>query len=202
MNATHLVLWIGLITTLGPTPRPQDQEKQKKKPNPVRRFFDDQAEQLEKDVEGCWTLFDYADPDMRSIEDAATGFATFHDGFLTLVLAMDTLEQRLFRVNEFMALDAGLYRYRFDERASLQLASVMTFSNQNDSGDMMSGPPGQAVEYLASIDEGVLELRDPEGLTLSFRKIAAGEFPESAIRKLDKRRSGTEQWEDDDETRR
>jgi len=203
MNATHLVLWIGLLATLGPTSRPQEEkEKQKKSKNPVTRFFDAESERLEKEVEGTWTLFDYTDPRALAIDDVASGSATFHDGFLTLILAMNTFEQRLFRVREFLALDAGVYRYRFDEQASLQLASVMSYTNDTEDGQMEHEPSGAVAEYFTSLDDGVLELRDREGIVYSFRKIAAGDFPESAIRKLDRRRSGTEQWEDEDEGRR
>jgi hypothetical protein len=204
MNTTHLALWIGLLTAaLGPTQGSQEnKEKQKKIDRPISRFFGHQVEDLEKEVEGCWTLLDYTDPDIRPVDNAASGFATFHDGFLTLVLVMDTFEQRLFRLREFMAMDTGLYRYRFDEQANLQLASLMSFTNQNDTGDMVSEPSGKVIEYLATIDDGVLVLRDPDGLTLSFRKIASGDFPESAIRKLDRRRGGVDQWETDHENRR
>lgn len=204
MNAIHLVLWTGLLTTALGSALPQEKkEKDKKKSESmVSRFYDDQVEELAQEIEGTWTLFDYTDPTEVAAEDVASGSATFHEGFLTLILAMDTYEQGLFGFRDFLALNTGVYRYRFDERASLQLASVMSFTNETDDGRMERQTSGRVIEYLASIDEGVLELRDPDGLVLSFRKIAAGDFPASAIRKLDRRRSGTEQWEDDDEDRR
>jgi hypothetical protein len=202
MNAIQVVLWTGLLTTaLGPA-LPQEKKPKEEKPERVSRFFRVQIEELEKEIEGTWSLFDFTDPTEIVVDDQARGFATFHDGFLTLVLAMDSYEQGAFGYRDFLALDAGVYRYRFDERASLQLASVMTFTNETDNGRMAHGRPNQTMEYLASIDEGVLELRDPDGVLYAFRKIAAGEFPEAAIRKLDRRRSGTEQWEDEDEDRR
>jgi len=204
MNAIHLVLWTGLLTTaLGPVlPQEKPKEKQQgdeKKKSMVSRFFQPQIEELEKEIEGSWTLFDFTDPTDVAVDDQASGFATFHDGFVTLVFGMDSYEQGVFGYRDFLALDAGVYRYRFDERASLQLASVMTFTNETDNGRMEHGRPGQTIEYMARIDEGVLELRDPDGLVFNFRKLTAGEFPESAIRKLDRRRSGTEQHEDDEE---
>jgi hypothetical protein len=172
---------------------------EKKKESTVSRFFQGQIEDLEKGIEGSWTLLDFTDPTDVAVDDQATGFATFHDGFLTLVLGMDSYEKGVFGYRDFLALDAGVYRYRFDERASLQLASVMTFTNETDDGRMEHGRQGVAIEYMARIDDGVLELRDPDGLLFSFRKVAAGDFPESAIRKLDRRRSGTEQWEEEDD---
>jgi hypothetical protein len=200
MNATHLLLWTGLLASaFGPPPSQEKKQDDKKGERFVSRFFDAQIEAIAKEIEGSWTLFDFTDPTEVVVDDQASGFATFHDGFLTLVLAMDSYEQSAFGYRDFLALDAGLYRYRFDERASLQLASVMSFTNETDTGRLERERSGRAVEYLASIDEGVLELRDPDGLMFSFRKMTSGEFPESAIRKLDRRRSGTEQWEDDEE---
>jgi hypothetical protein len=47
----------------------------------------------------------------------------------------------------------------------------------------------------------VLELRNAEGVLYSFRKLAAGEFPDSAIRKLERRRGGAGAWEDEEDER-
>ena len=75
----------------------------------------------------------------------------------------------------------------------------MSFSNQTDDGEVERDPPGQVLEYFMRLQDGVLELRDPNGVLFSFRKIAAGDFPDSAIRKLARRRSGSEQWHVDDD---
>lgn len=205
MNATQLVLWTGLLTTAFGSAsllQEQKQEKEKKKSlNPVTRFFDEESERLAKEVEGAWTLFDYTDPASIELDDVASGFATFHDGFLTLTLSVDAVDQGFLGLDVYTILDTGLYRYRVDEQANLQLSSVMTFTNQTDDGTVQRDPSGMVLEYLMRIEEGVLELRDPDGGMFSFRKIAAGDFPDSAIRKLDRRRSGTPQWPVDDEDR-
>ena len=112
-------------------PPPAEQEKeQKKAQNSVTRFFQDRAEQLAKDVEGSWMVFDYVDPAKAPIPGAASGFATFHDGFLTLILAIDTIESRLFRAREYVLVNTGAYRYRFDQQGMLQLANVVSLTNQ------------------------------------------------------------------------
>lgn len=201
MNATQLVLWTGLFTTaFGSALLPQEKKEEKKKSqNPVTRFFEDEGERLAKEVEGTWTLFDYTDPTDVALDDVASGFASFHDGFLTLTLAMDTVEPGFLGASEYTILDSGIYRYRIDELANLQLSSVVSFSNQTPDGEVERQPSGLVLEYFMRLQDGVLELRDVAGVLLSFRKIAAGDFPDSAIRKLDRRRSGTEQWDVEDD---
>jgi hypothetical protein len=200
MNAPHLLLWTGLLTlVLGAAPLSQDQQekpKEKKKGNAVTRFFDDQSTELMKEVEGAWALFEYTNPNEREVGDQASGFATFHDGFLTLVLALDTAHQTILGPREFLVFDSALFRYRFDEQANLQLASVMGYTNQTGDSEMSREPTGRVVEYYARLDDGALELRDPDGIVFSFHKITAGDFPDAAIRKLERRGSGTAQWED------
>jgi hypothetical protein len=205
MNTTQLTLWTSLLATvLGSTSQPQgEKEREKKKSSSsITRFFEDERERLTREVEGSWTLFAYTDPRDLEQDDAASGFATFHAGFLTLTLAMDTLDQNLFGYGEFLVVDTAVYRYRFDEMANLQLAAVMSFTNQTDDGQMERGRPGRLVEYYTRLDDSVLELRTPDGVVFSFRKVTAGEFPAAAIRGLDRRRSGTDQWQNEDERER
>jgi len=204
MNATQLVLWTGLLSTAFGSALPQEQkqeqkEEKKKSRNAVTRFFEEEGERLTKEIDGTWTLFDYTDPSSQAVDDVASGFATFHDGFLTLTLAMDAVDRGFLGLSVYTLLDSGVYRYRVDEQANLQLDSVMTFTNQNDDGEVKRDPPGLVLEYLMRLEDGLLELRNPDGVLFSFRKIAAGEFPDSAIRKLDRRRSGTPQWPVDDD---
>jgi hypothetical protein len=197
MNSTHLVLWSGLLATaLGAAPL-QEQKEKKKSESSVTRFFEGEKDRLAEEIEGTWMLFQYTDPADLALEDQAGGFATFHDGFLTLVLAMETFDQGLLGLSDFLVLDSGLFRYRIDEMTNLQLAGVMSFTNQTVDGEMEREPSGQVAEYYTRLEDGVLELRDADGIVLSFRKIGSSDFPDSAIRKLDRRRSGTEQWEDE-----
>jgi hypothetical protein len=144
-------------------------------------------------------LIDYTDPQQQLFESEASGFATFHDGFLTLILALDAVDQTLFGARAVLIVDSGAYRYRFDEQANLQLSSVVSYTNQTDDGVVAREPSGGVDEYLARLEDGVLELRTAEGVQFSFRKVTAGEFPDSAIRKLESRRSGTERWEVDEQ---
>jgi hypothetical protein len=201
MKLPALLLLAGLFF---PAPALQDQEKEKKQEppkksdNPVTRFFEDAAESLTKELDGSWMLLDYTDPQMPVEAGQARGFLTFHEGFLSWLLTIDSSEQSLFGLRSFLILDSGAYRYRVDEQANLQLAAVMSFTNNTDDGNVDQDPPGTTFEYIAKIEDNVLELRDTEGIVITFRKVEAGDFPDSAVRRLEEQRSGTEAWQEVD----
>lgn len=203
MKTLTLLVLSGLLApAFGPPPgwaQEQEQEPPKKRGNAVTRFFEGETERLMAETEGSWMLFDYSDPQEMVAVGAASGFATFHDGFLTLILAIDTVEARLFLAGEMTLLQTGAFRYRFDESGTLQLASVIAFTNQTEDNEVDHEPANSAYEYFARLEENVLELRNTNGVSLSFRKVTAGDFPESAIRALEGRRSGDEAWEVEEE---
>lgn len=179
-------------------PRQEPPPAPKKAENSIARFFQDEAERLTKEIEGAWMLLDYVDPSQAPDEGAAGGFATFHDGFLALMLTIDTYESRLFRTREFVLVNAGAYRYRFDGQAFLQLASMMSVSNQTEDGDIVHDPSNMVYEYGTTLKDDRLELRDSDGVTLSFRRITTNDFPDSAIRKLESERGGQARWEEEE----
>lgn len=195
--STCLLLPCLLVPVLSPW---QQEEPKVVRPAPVRPF-QREGERLSKAVPGSWMLFEYADPREAPQTDQATGFATFQDGFLTLFLAIDTAESRLFHLRERLLFRSGAYRYRFDPNGSLQLANVMSFTTQTENGQLQREPPGEVLEYFASIDDDVLELRNTDGVRLSFRRVTSVEFPASAIRKLESRRGGDSHWEVEPEPR-
>lgn len=201
MKVTELVLLAGLLSTSFFPARPQDEQEteKKKRVNAVTSFFQGEAERLDEEIEGSWMLMEYLDPDEIPLEDSVSGFATFHEGFLTWFVAVDAVEQRFFRMRAHVFFRSGAFRYRFDEQATLQLASVMSFTNDTEDTELEREPAGLAFEYYCKLEDGLLELRDTEGVVMSFRKIEAGEFPEAAIRAIESRRSGTPQWEEDGE---
>lgn len=168
--------------------------EQRKKPA-MTRFYEEEAARLLQELEGSWMLMDYLDP--ISPEDIAdvTGFVTFHEGFLTWILSIDTIQRTWIGLRALNLIEAGAYRYHVDEQANLQVASVMSFSNNTENGEVMKARPGDAFEYFTTLNDGVLELRDTEGITMSFRKVEAGEFPDAAGRLIEKQRSGTPQWD-------
>lgn len=175
----------------------QETPPKKERLNPVSGFFEDEAARLTKELEGSWMLMEYVDPDEIPLEDAAQGFLTFHDGFLTWILAVEAFEQRFFSVSNHVFLQTGAYRYRIDERASLQLASVLGYTNDSESGDL-ERDPALAFEYTILLTDGELELRDADGVRMVYRKVESGDFPDAAIRKIERQRSRTPAWEDEE----
>jgi hypothetical protein len=175
----------------------EEEQKEEKSKDPVVGLFADEAARLMKEIEGSWMLMEYLDPEQVPLEDAASGFMTFADGFLTWILSVEALEQRWFSVENFVLLQTGAYRYRFDETASLQVASVLSFSNDSSDGDLQRDPT-LAFEYTVVLADGVLELSDRDGVRMTYRRIEAGEFPVNAIQRIERSRSRTPAWDLED----
>ena len=196
---TAVLLLLGLfpVASIAARVRVQEgQEKQKKKPSSaITRFYQTEVERLTQEIEGSWMLIGYTDPEEPPIDEQVSGFATFDQGFVTLMISVDAVEQHLFHLRPYLFYHSGAYRYRFDEQATLQFASVMSFTNDNDDRVLEREPTGMVFEYFTTLSDDLLELRDSDAVVMSFRRIKAGDFPESAIRKLDARRGGQPHWE-------
>ena len=180
-----------------PSKPPKGQEEESER-SAVTRFFEGEAERLTEGLEGSWMMMDYTDPSTPLHSGVASGFLTFHEGFMTWIISVDTAEVTFLGLRAFLMLDAGAYRYHVDEQANLQLSSVMSFTNDTPEGDLQRERNGFAFEYFTRLEDEVLELRDPNGIVMSFRKVRAGEFPESATRGIEKRRARTPSWDDGD----
>lgn len=197
MKIHALLLLAGLATTplLVPQDTQEEGQQEEKKGHPITEFPKEEAERLTREIDGSWALTGYEDPDQPEIDDALDGFATFHDGFLTLLMQLHGARRRILGWQELMSVQAGTYRYRFDEKGDMQTAVLMAFSNQNEDGDLRPVATGEAHEYLVDLKEGILELRTEDQVVLTFRKVEAGEFPEDAIRRLEKKRGAGPAWD-------
>jgi len=171
----------------------QDQEPKKKKGNPITDYPRAEGERMAKEIQGSWLLTNYDDPTSVALTNGAVnGFATFHEGFLTLIFELQSLETGPFGVGEHIIAQAGVFRYRFDERAGLQTSSVMGYSNLNATGELTADVTGQGNEYLIDLKNDLLELRSVSQVRLSFRRVHAGEFPQATIKDIERRRHGPE----------
>jgi len=171
------------------------QEPPKKPKSAVTRFFREQTERLQSGLVGSWLLVSYDDPAQRMEEGAAHGYAQFLDGLAAIIISVDTYDRRLFRFSEFTLLQTGAYRYRVDAQGNLQLVNVISYSNQTEDGELVQEPSNLVSEYFATLQNGLLELRDLDGVVITFQKTTAGDFPDSAIRKLESQRAGQARWE-------
>ncbi len=179
-------------------PPPQDAE-QPVPEKPLSRSHKER-ERLTQEIEGSWLLMDFLEPNEEAFDTSALrGFATFDDGFLTMIIEAEALERPfLGRVREYLFAQAGAYRYRIDDVGKLQTSSVMSFTNLTGDGVLRSEPGSQVGEYEVRLSDGELVLRNETGGVLTFSRVQAGKFPESAVQKLEKRRSKTDVWEEEE----
>jgi len=196
-HSRSLALLALALAPLGSFVRQDGEQPPERKPRaPVAGVFGDEAERLTKEVEGSWMLMEYIDPDQIPLGDAASGFMTFHQGLVTWMLGVEAREKHWFRSEDRVILQSGAYRYRFDESASLQLASVLSYSNDGDG--ILKRERSLAFEYTVILGDDLLELSDPDGVRMTYRRIKSGEFPEEAIRRIESGRSRTPAWDVED----
>src|SRR5262245_43978422 len=123
MKTASLLLLASLLPALPSAPRPQvregqegqekGQEKGKTPSSAVTGFVKGERERLTQGGEGSWMLIGYTDPEEPPMDDQVNGFATFDQGFLTMIVAVDSVEHFLFRLREHVFFHSGAYRYRF-----------------------------------------------------------------------------------------
>ena len=176
----------------------ETQEQEEDRRSPMARFQDDEQKRLTEGIEGSWVLLDYIDPTEVVLDDIQTqGFATFHDGFMQILMTEPGVRLRLFRrAVDDLWVWSGAYRYRIDPLGFLQTQSVMGFDNSD--GLLLSEDSGQAEEYQVLLQDGELVLRRNDGVTYTFRSATAGEFPVEAIQDVESRRGISGETRGDD----
>ena len=164
----------------------------------MARFQEDEQKRLTEEIEGSWILLDYVDPTEVVLDDIETqGFATFHDGFMQILLTEPGVRLRLFRrAVDDLWVWSGAYRYRIDPLGFLQTQSVMGFDNSD--GLLLTEDSGLAEEYLVTLQDGELVLRRNDGITYTFRSATAGEVPMDAIQEIESRRGISGETRGDD----
>ena len=186
-------LFLGLLALSLSPPRqdtpPQDTERPA---GSIASFRAQERERIERELEGAWSLLsfttDEGDVDPRDVR----GFATFHAGYMTLILQGREEVRRLLRgPAPAYTIQAGAFRYRIGESLTLQTASVLGFSNGNREGELDFEPSNAVREYELRLAEDELELSREPGITFLFRRMPPGEFPASAIEAIDRARPGT-----------
>lgn len=176
----------------------QEQQQEEDRRSPMARFQEDEQKRLTEEIQGSWILLDYVDPTEVIFEDIQTsGFVTFHDGFMQILLTEPGVRLRLLRRSvPDMWIWTGAYRYRIDPLGFLQTQSIMGLDNSE--GVLLEETADLAEEYLVTLVDGELGLRRNDGLTLTFRKATAGDFPDDAIQAIESRRGISGETRGDD----
>ena len=91
-------------------------------------------------------------------------------------------------VDDFV--QSEIYRYRIDDLGMLQMASTMGFNTLNDFFELTFVGNTVVKEYQVSLFEGQLELTTFDGRRMTLRQVVGGEFPLSAIQKLQRTQGG------------
>ncbi len=167
------------------------QDSPRPEPLSLAAFRDAERARLEREIEGAWTLFSFAS-DLGEVDPRdVRGFATFHAGFMTLILQGREEVPRLLRgPGPEYTLQAGAFRYRLGENLALQTASVLGYSNANAAHALEFEAPNAVREYEVQLVRDELVLGRAPGVRFTFRRTPAGEFPSAAIEALDRARAG------------
>ena len=183
-------------------PAGQDAEADEK--TPFTSFEERTRAQLAEDIVGAWILTSFENP-LSPIETSTlSGFASFQDGFMTLVLRGYIDERDAFGDTQATYVQAGAYRYRIDELGSLQTMTVLGFDNGAEYEFIDFEPSGTVREYRASLERDYgavseslqLVLRNADGAEFRFSQVSSEQFPEEAIRELDELRGRVDFWSD------
>lgn len=144
----------------------------------------EERRKLETGLQGEWLLVHHEDPLDRAEDRRVQGWATFRNGYMTLLLQGSVIEPGFFATNEALYFDTGAYRYRIDERLRLQTVSILGCDNTVD-GEIQFSPPSTPDEYVLHLDRDELRLITESQKEMTFRRMTETEFPLEAIRALD-----------------
>jgi len=206
MRPFHALLCIPVALALIPLAslargRPQDPDKPRQKAPGLTSLVDEKRERLEKELDGVWMLVSF-DPgegffDSRNVQ----GVLMISDGYLSLNVMAEQLARELFGPEVMLFLQGGAYRYRIDEFARMQTASIMSYHNFEDFREFVVEPSGTPREFMVDLDESgeMLKLIKPDRSILSFVKLGETQFPEDALNTLNRAREEAEKEEKPDE---
>lgn len=182
----RLMLAIGLCGVLAAF---LSQEEEQKKPRGIPGYRQAEQERLEEEVLGTWALVEYRNPREVLERSHYSGFASFQNGYFTLILRFEVLETSFFGPRPQMIFRAGTHQYRVTGDGRLQTATVLAFSNETPLYEIEVEPGALPREYQLLVDDGQLTLRRWDGVELVFRRAeGAGTFPQRAADALERYR--------------
>ena len=155
---------------------------------PLQRYRRQRKVAIEKEIVGNWILMDFSDPNTPLSEEIVDGWASFHDGYLTMFLQMRTIERAIFSDTERRYFQYGSHRYRISEDLYLQTAVILASTNINEDRDILYETSGYPREFELTLVDNLLEMTNIEGITLKYRRVEPTEFPVEAIEELQEAR--------------
>ena len=151
---------------------------------------------LSEEIKGAWILMSAETANEYVDSTKILGFATFVDGYHTMLFGGNEPSGLIFGPRVRVAMSSSASRYRISPRYTLQVASIMSFSNMTEDGRFRYFPSGETIEYEIRVEDGLLELTSQDGRKRTFRRLDESEFPLSAIDKIQENSGGWEFAED------
>jgi len=133
---------------------------------------------------GTWQLMVYEHHSEILPASAVRGFATFQEGFMTLILHARSLDG-----DNDMLSQGGLHRFQVTDTGILQTATSMAHSSFNDDAENFWEEPNTPREFRMSLNLDDLTLTNPDGSRFIFRRIGAKPYPKEALEKIRTARS-------------
>jgi hypothetical protein len=135
---------------------------------------------------GTWKLTKYEAPDkIFDGADRLEGWIMIQDGYISWTVYGSEAIQSLFGEDVQANLEAKLFRYRVSRAQNLQMASVLGFSDLDETDGLVFDDGHNAMEYELIIDKRTLTLKDPGAESFTFRRMGTSSFPPRAIRALE-----------------
>ena len=155
---------------------------------PLQRFRRQQKLRIEQEIEGNWILIDSKDPNNPLADEYIDGWASFHDGYMTMFLQIRRLERAVFKDRERRYFQYGAHRYRVSEDLYLQTAAIMASTNINEDRKILYEDSGLPREFQIDIRDDTMQLTNRELVTLEFNRVDDTKFPVEAIQGLQQSR--------------
>jgi hypothetical protein len=134
---------------------------------------------------GAWQLMQYDHVTEVVPNDSIRGFATFQEGFMTLIV-----HARSFDEDEEQLGQAGLQRYQMVEPNILQTATMMGHSNIGPDAEFEWESPNIPREFKVYLNKDDLTLTRPDQSQLIFRRIKPAPYPALATELIKEARAG------------
>ena len=184
----HLVVLGGLLATLGPATSRQEPPAQEAAP--ITAFREQERARIETEIEGAWILTAYQTDQTNVDPRDVRGFATFVDGYMSLVIQGRQVTESMLRGRGLaFRVQGAVFRFRIADNGRFQTSSVFGYTNATEDGGLEFERPDEVREYTMHLEGGELTLeRGP--IRFTFRKVESTEFSQSALDALDRLHTG------------